>query len=175
MSLIATILIAGAVQAAPAVVPAPKPATTIVSESTAARSARRAYDGAPPTIPHEPLGGDCIVCHGEEATEAGDAVAPAFPHTKTPGLSGESRCTQCHVYRNTEKTFRASAYVGFAQDVHRRGTRKTPKAAPQRPHRGFMREDCRVCHLGPGARPELVPKHGPRPRCEACHPTKEPD
>lgn len=175
---VAAAWIAGSGHAAPtnaAVKPVPAPATTIVSESTAARSARRAYDGAPPTIPHEPLGGECTACHGEEATEAGDAVAPAFPHAKTPGLSDASRCTQCHVYRNTEQLFRASGFTGDLQDVNRKGLRKTPKAAPQRPHRAFMREDCRVCHLGPGARPELVPKHGPRPKCEACHPTKEPD
>ena len=155
--------------------PAPKPATTIVSESTAARAARRAYDGAPPTIPHEPMDGACTSCHGEEAMEVGDAVAPAFPHGKTAGLSDASRCTQCHVYRKTDQKFRPTGFAGFPQDVNRHGERKTKKSAPFRPHRAFMREDCRVCHLGPGARPELVPKHGPRPKCELCHPTKEED
>ena len=151
------------------------PTSTVVSESTAARAARRAYDGAPPTIPHEPMDGACNSCHGEEAMEAGDAVAPAFPHSKTAGLNAESRCVQCHVYRKAVATFRGSTFTGFLQDVTRHGARKARKAAPDRPHRGFMREDCRVCHLGAGARPELVPRHGPRKQCAGCHPTRDRD
>jgi cytochrome c-type protein NapB len=58
----------------------------------AARAKRRAYDGAPPTVPHAVMqrGLDCVACHTEGAVIAGKA-APPMLHEARPS------CTQCHV------------------------------------------------------------------------------
>src|SRR5438309_206520 len=57
--------------------------TALASESQR-RSARRAYDRAPPVIPHPRLGGACIHCHGDTGRELpGIGWAPPNPHLKT--------------------------------------------------------------------------------------------
>jgi hypothetical protein len=82
--------------------PAPKP---VVAAASKVRAARRAYDGAPPVIPHPPLSGTCTTCHGSAAVEVpGVGLAPPNPHLKTPGLSEKSRCRQCHVFTATGST-----------------------------------------------------------------------
>ncbi len=68
--------------------------------ATAVRSQRRAYDGSPPVIPHEPLGLDCTQCH----TDTGKAVpnfafAPANPHGDVGNLTN---CKQCHLFKSSE-------------------------------------------------------------------------
>lgn len=151
------------VQPAPAT---PKPEPTALAEIP--RAERRAYDGGPPVIPHDPMEGSCLACHDGNA-------APAFPHANTAGLSEESRCVQCHVYRTTDALFTASAFAGYPQDVNRRGERKTPKAAPKRPHRAFMRDNCLACHSGEHARAEIKTSHPERPKCALCHPAGEED
>ncbi|MFT7620409.1 MAG: nitrate reductase cytochrome c-type subunit, partial [Planctomycetota bacterium] len=85
----------------------------------AVRAARRSYDGAPPVIPHGPVGTDCTKCHtlsGEEVPILG--FAPANPHVVTKGMSVWSRCTQCHVFKEDDSTFRKSNFVGKAQAYH---------------------------------------------------------
>lgn len=132
------------------------------------RALRRAYDGAPPVIPHAPMGAACASCHNERGIEVGElGFAPPSPHGDTAGMGG-LRCQQCHVFRQTEEVWRESTFVGFAQDL-RRGGRLYPGAPPTLPHRVFMRENCLACHSGPAAREEIRTPHPERDRCRQCH------
>ncbi len=139
-------------------------------KSTAqARAARRAYDGAPPTVPHQDFGASCIVCHTGTGIEVqGVGFAPPLPHAGTPGMSALSNCRQCHVFRSTEQVFAASLFEGFPQDL-RKGDRMYPGAPPRLPHGLFMREDCAACHSGAASREEVRCRHPERARCLQCH------
>lgn len=133
------------------------------------RALRRAYDGAPPVIPHAPFGVDCASCHNERGIEVpGVGFAPPSPHAKTSGLSEISRCEQCHVQRTTEALFAENGLVAMAQDL-RRGSRLYDGAPPVIPHRVFMRENCQACHAGAAAREEIRCSHPERARCQQCH------
>jgi nitrate reductase (cytochrome), electron transfer subunit len=137
--------------------------------SAAARASRRAYDGAPPVIPHKDFGASCIVCHTAQGIEVqGVGFAPPMPHGDTLGLSEASRCSQCHVFRSTEARFVETSFSGLAQDL-RRGERMYPGAPPRLPHGLFMREACSACHSGPAAREALRCRHPERSRCVQCH------
>lgn len=135
------------------------------------RAARRAYSGAPPVIPHPPLGASCIQCH----TETGQAAppigfAPANPHLKTPGIGKSANCRQCHLFRRTEETdlFDRNLFVGY-QPATTKGDRLYSTAPPVIPHGRFMRESCVSCHSGPAARPEICCAHSERANCHQCH------
>ena len=133
------------------------------------RAARRAYDGAPPVIPHEAFGSDCTNCHGRDGIEVpGVGYAPPSPHETTPGLSAVSRCRQCHVFAVTEEQFARNDFSGLRQDL-RRGRRLHDNAPPTIPHKTFMRENCAACHTGPAAREEIRTSHPERVRCLQCH------
>ena len=117
------------------------PNSNVRRTSTIERAQRRAYDGAPPVIPHQRLGSSCVECH----TETGKAVpergfAPANPHLHTVGFSLTANCVQCHVFAQTDETFAKSDFEGFAQDL-RRGERLYRGAPPVIPHPVFMREN----------------------------------
>jgi len=133
------------------------------------RADRRAYDGAPPTIPHQSFGMRCAACHnaqGQSVPRVG--FAPASPHEGTPKAGATIRCRQCHVFVTGEGLFVASNFVGLRQDLHA-GARATPGAPPTIPHRILMREKCVACHDGPGAREEVRTSHPERWRCRQCH------
>lgn len=135
--------------------------------AAAARAARRAFDGAPPVIPHDRLGA-CLACHGEERIEVpGLGLAPKNPHGETPGM-GDARCEQCHVFQRTDEVFVASEFEGRPQDL-RAGPRAYEGAPAALPHPVFLREDCLACHAGPAAREELRCTHPERTRCLQCH------
>lgn len=141
----------------------------VVKTAALARAARRAYDGAPPTIPHQNFGMGCMNCHTERGMSVPQVgFAPPMPHEITDGLSAVSRCTQCHVFRETDETFRGSGFVGLEQDL-RTGDRAHLLAPPVLPHPIFMRENCVACHTGPAAREEIRCDHPERPRCTQCH------
>lgn len=133
------------------------------------RAERRAYDGAPPVIPHPPLGGPCTNCHSTVARELpGVGVAPPNPHLRTLGMSETSRCQQCHVFRNSNDVFVKSNFEPLRQEP-RRGERLYAAAPPVLPHGHFMREDCNACHSGLAARPEIRCSHPERTHCLQCH------
>ena len=95
-------------------------------------------------------------------------MAPANPHTHTPGMSETSRCKQCHVFRVEEDLFAESEFVAWTG--RSRVANQAHSAAPQTvPHAHFMREDCAACHSGAAARPDVVCKHSERLRCLQCH------
>ena len=64
-----------------------------LEEALLRRQARRAYDGAPPTIPHlvqQNSAADCMACH-EHALRLAEKQAPMLPH------AAFTQCNQCHV------------------------------------------------------------------------------
>jgi cytochrome c-type protein NapB len=133
------------------------------------RAGRRAYDGAPPVIPHPSFNMSCIGCHTDQGIFVPEVgFAPATPHLETPGLSRTSNCRQCHVFRETEVVLVDSDFQGRTQDL-RRGPRMYPHAPPVIPHSIFMREACAACHSGPAVREELRCSHPERLRCAQCH------
>lgn len=139
----------------------------------AARIQRRAYDGAPPTIPHAINYRDvnsCTACHSTDSNImiAGQR-APAMSH---PYLTN---CTQCHVPGDGLAFAVRSGTVGLVVDnefqgVARvgKGTRAYPGAPPTVPHRLWMRQNCVSCH-GPGMPNAFVTSHAQRQNCLQCH------
>ncbi|MCK6480763.1 MAG: hypothetical protein HUU06_08310 [Planctomycetaceae bacterium] len=140
-----------------------------VKSAASARAVRRAYDGAPPVIPHPDFRVQCAQCHTERGMSVPDyGFAPPMPHADTDGMSAMSRCTQCHAWRTTEALFRESTFVGLRQDL-RKGARGTIVSPPVLPHPVKMRENCLSCHDGPAAREEIRCPHPERVRCVQCH------
>lgn len=140
-----------------------------VKSAAAVRAERRAYDGAPPTIPHQSLGMSCEACHDAEGRYVPEVgFAPTSPHRGTARADATARCRQCHVHVADDGLFVASEFVGIEQNL-RPGTRATPGAPPTIPHRTLMRENCVACHAGPGAREEIRTSHPERGRCRQCH------
>lgn len=140
-----------------------------LEDSLATRATRRAYDGAPPTIPHaidERSATSCLACHGEGVVVQGH-VASKISHPIF------TQCTQCHV---------PSARVGiepaesppldseFQPLRSSPGSRFLPDAPPTVPHGTFMRSDCTSCHGALGA-PGLRTTHPERQSCRQCHAT----
>lgn len=133
------------------------------------RAERRAYDGAPPVIPHPSFGAACTSCHTSQGIEVkGVGFAPPSPHEKTPGMGGSPRCQQCHVFQAGESLFAENTFEGLPQDL-RSGERLYAGAPPIIPHALFMREHCLACHTGPAAREEVRCSHPDRLRCQQCH------
>lgn len=133
------------------------------------RAVRRAYDGAPPVIPHPPLGGACTNCHADTPREVpGIGTAPPNPHLKTPGLGEACRCRQCHVFAVTPELYVTNTFEGIQQKP-RGGDRLYTHAPPVIPHHVFLREDCLACHAGLGARQEIRCTHPDRINCLQCH------
>ena len=133
------------------------------------RAERRAFDGAPPVIPHGNVGATCTECHNERGVAVEDVgFAPPSPHENTMGMSNISRCRQCHVSRETDDMMVANSFVGLRQDL-RRGRRLNPMAPPTIPHKILMRQNCAACHTGEAAREEIRTSHPERIRCRQCH------
>ncbi len=147
--------------------------------SLAKRASRRAFDGAPPTIPHaidERTQPNCLVCH-ERGAKVGDRIAPMMGHRPL------SSCTQCHAPSAAarpawlrealeqlpaapeETTLTARATV---EEFGGRGARAYPHAPPALPHTRFMRERCESCHGVTGS-VGLRTSHPVRQSCQQCH------
>lgn len=138
----------------------------------AQRQARRAFDGAPPTVPH-PIPQDstaaCLACHGP-ALAVKDRVASRIPHAH------HTSCTQCHVSTAlgpvpaADTAFRepltGNDFLGLAG--YGPGTRAWPGAPPTIPHPTAMRTDCLSCH-GPAGLYGLRTPHVERAACTQCH------
>ena len=137
--------------------------------SIEARASRRAYDGAPPVMPHSAVFGDgtkvCLDCHSEGMV-IGKRVAHPMSH---PPLTN---CVQCHVEsanrmfpvgEETANTFEGRPSAG-------RGPRWTPVAPPQIPHNVTMRTHCLSCH-GEFGYPGIRTEHPQRSNCVQCHVT----
>jgi cytochrome c-type protein NapB len=140
----------------------------------AARAGRRAFDGAPPRIPHairQDAAPECLACH-EEGLRFRGLLATPMSH------SALTSCTQCHVVEaapmpggaDLEADPRAvqSLFVGLPSPEA--GPRAWAVAPPQVPHSTWMRERCESCH-GVNGRQALRSSHPERESCEQCHAT----
>lgn len=137
------------------------------------RSSRRAYDGAPPTIPHSINYRDvesCSVCHSQNANVMiAGRRSPAMSH---PYMAN---CTQCHAPYDGLAMLQHSGTVGlvvenkFIGATHSgSGSRAYRGAPPTIPHRVSMRQNCMSCH-GPGMPHAVVTSHPQRSNCQQCH------
>lgn len=136
------------------------------------RAARRAYDGAPPVVPH-PIAQDsaaaCLACHGPGLVIK-DKVASKMSHEL------HTSCTQCHVPSvgpripvqdvALKEPLAENQFVGLNAPL--KGTRAWPLAPPTIPHRTLMRNDCLSCH-GPQGLFGLRTPHPERQSCQQCH------
>jgi len=132
------------------------------------RASRRAYDGAPPTIPHavRQIGKlACLACH-DKGAKVGDKIAPAMSHE--PYAS----CTQCHVPQTSPMATKPppaltpNSFVGLKAPTN--GGRAWAGAPPTIPHKVFMRQRCGSCHGVSGANP-IRSTHPYRQSCRQCH------
>lgn len=128
------------------------------------RAVGRAYDGAPPVIPHQVvvLGRtNCDGCHVPGDTSNASRIAPPRSHQDW----GE--CRQCHVEQLVSESFVASHLEPFRNAPE--GTQQTAIAPPMIPHSTQGREQCAICHMGEQAPAALRAPHEMRPNCQQCH------
>ena len=134
------------------------------------RQSSRAFDGAPPTIPHPVRQGsasECMACHAD-GMRLGDLVANPIPH------AAFASCTQCHVVQAAPFTITAASPAASASSDFKgarsplRGERAYATAPPTIPHTTWMREKCDSCH-GVGGRAGLTTPHPERQSCTQCH------
>lgn len=139
---------------------------TAQTERSQNRDERRAYAGAPPAMPHLPLGAVCTSCHGGVPVVVEDlGISPASPHRQGGQMS---HCRQCHVPGGPADSVPESGFAGLRPGVEK-GHRAHPLAPPMIPHRLFMRENCLACHGGDAARPEIRTTHESQVNCRQCH------
>ncbi len=142
------------------------------ADVVAERASLRAYDGAPPQIPHpvrQDSAAECLACH-EEGLRLRGRLAPAMSHREL------TSCTQCHVVAEApmpgigavppDPREVPNTFVGKASPVA--GPRAWAIAPPQVPHRTWMRERCESCH-GVNGRAPIRSTHPHRESCEQCH------
>ncbi len=145
-------------------VPSPTPAQKLTS--LAARADRRAYDGAPPVIPHsvdQLSSAACLACH-QDSVRVGTKESAILPH---PYLSA---CQQCHVQDSSRRfepfVLASNGFDGLPAALE--GDRAWTGAPPVVPHSTFMRQNCSACH-GPTGAPGLESTHPWRQNCLQCH------
>ena len=153
----------------------PQPVAS-VSERKAAvdrRTALRAYDGAPPLIPHgiDTLSSaSCLSCHSQD----GDLVIAGKrpPEISHPWVTN---CTSCHV--PTDGLRQLAEHAATRLDVENAfvgkrsagsGSRAYGTAPPTTPHPVWMRQNCMACH-GPGRDQAIRTSHPERANCLQCH------
>lgn len=141
------------------------------AELEATRGERRAFDGAPPVVPHpidQASSFACLSCHGEGKVVKGK-IASKISH----GTYGN--CTQCHVPAGgpgligetvlTEK-LAGNEFAGNNSPV--KGARAFIGSPPTIPHPTLMRSDCMSCHRANGTA-GIRTTHPYRQSCTQCH------
>jgi cytochrome c-type protein NapB len=130
------------------------------------RDELRAFNGAPPTIPHpidQMTSRGCVACHSE-GLKTESLRAAKMPH---PFFAS---CTQCHVEQNSRYVeaaiFRENSFAGLK--APKSGSRAFDIAPPVVPHTTWLRDDCLSCH-GRTARHGLRTTHPWRHNCLQCH------
>ena len=136
--------------------------------SLATRAERRAFNGAPPTIPHAITGlssASCTTCHGQ-GVGLGELRARGQPHEHF------DNCTQCHApaapafLQAHAAPTSGSTWSGIGAPTE--GPRAYPDAPPAIPHTLHMRRNCAACH-GVFGWPGMQTTHPERTNCLQCH------
>ncbi len=145
-----------------------KPSEADKAESSRQRASRRAYNGAPPIIPHSVQNTNdaaCYACHSNGMQLAG-LKASVMSH---PFLVN---CTQCHAspppapFQNINSEV-ATNFVGLP--APKAGQRAYSGAPPTIPHSQWMRQNCLSCHGGPNGWAGMQSTHPWRTNCTQCH------
>lgn len=146
------------------------------------RASRRAYNGAPPIIPHS-VGSTndaaCYACHGQGMKLDGllkDSLA-AMGMDRSLRASVMSHgflanCVQCHAAPGPNALppgdwHVENHFVGLSAPPA--GQRAYPGAPPTIPHSQWMRQNCNACHGGPNGWLGLNSTHQWRTNCLQCH------
>jgi len=159
-------------------------ATTLPSDSALAspqervaaiekRTELRAYDGAPPLVPHaidHLSSAACMSCHGPgEDLVIGGKRPSEMSH---PWITN---CTSCHVPADGLRQVTApddarllveNSFIGKSSAGP--GQRAYATAPPTTPHPVWMRQNCMACH-GPGREQAIRTSHPERRNCLQCH------
>lgn len=136
--------------------------------SSKLRASRRAYNGAPPIIPHPAENTNdaaCYACHSNGVKMAG---------LKASVMSHEflGNCVQCHApmppapFQDIDHSVESS-FVGLP--APKEGKRAYRGAPPTIPHSRWMRENCNACHGGPNGWAGMESTHPWRTNCTQCH------
>ena len=135
-------------------------------DSLAEREQLRAFNGAPPTVPHpvdQMSSQSCMPCH-KEGLRSATLRASKMPHPYY------TNCTQCHVEAQSRDfytvDFRKNSFKGLPAPSF--GPRAFSAAPPVVPHSTWMRNDCSSCH-GRTAAAGLQTTHPWRRNCVQCH------
>jgi len=136
---------------------------------------RRAFPGAPPSVPHpvsdeRSIGGkDCLKCHENGGfVEKWNAYAPVTPHPEMKS------CRQCHVVQKTKILFKQTNFEKIPPPLVGKGINSALNGSPPGiPHSIQMRENCLACHAGPSAPKEIRTSHPQRVNCRQCHAVKD--
>jgi nitrate reductase (cytochrome), electron transfer subunit len=145
-----------------------KPSEAEKEASSKLRATRRAYNGAPPIIPHaieNTSDAACYACHSNGMKMAG-LKASVMSH------SFLANCTQCHApppptpFANVDVSV-DSSFVGLP--APKSGKRAFAGAPPAIPHSQWMRENCNACHGGPNGWAGMESTHPWRTNCSQCH------
>jgi len=128
----------------------------------------RQYPGSPPRIPHpvraafEGEETDCLSCHGKGGfSPEYNEFVPVTPHPEN------QLCTQCHAQATTTDLFVETNWQSIAPP--KLGLSSLGGSPPPVPHSLQLRENCIVCHTGPGAVSEIKVTHAARGDCRQCH------
>ena len=136
--------------------------------SSKLRASRRAFNGAPPIIPHEVLNTSdaaCYACHSN-GMQMADLRASVMSHQFL------DNCTQCHAppppapFADVDSSV-ATTFVGLPAPTV--GERAFPGAPPTIPHSQWMRQNCNACHAGANGWPGMETTHPWRSNCTQCH------
>ena len=131
--------------------------------------AHRAFDGAPPWIPH-PVDAEnertgttnCLNCHRDGGwVDKWRKYAPPTPHPEF------TSCRQCHVPGDGGDGFRPSGWKNPAWPAL--NAKSQPTGPPAIPHSIQYRGNCLACHAGPSAPVEIRTTHPQRTNCRQCH------
>ncbi len=142
----------------------------------AARLDRRAYDTAPPVVPHSIDEQDpraCLTCHAPgNARLIGDRLTPTISH---PSFQN---CTQCHVPASGQHELSQTPPSTIAvSSLENEFSGQQPiahdeiayeNAPPVLPHPVWMRQNCLSCH-GEGRPSAIRTSHPQRQNCLQCH------
>ncbi len=136
--------------------------------SSKLRASRRAFNGAPPVIPHAVQNtndASCYACHSA-GMQLGGMKASVMSHAYL------ANCTQCHAppAPGPLQDFATEVETNFVGlPAPKAGKRAYPGAPPTIPHSQWMRENCLACHGGPNGWAGMESTHPWRTKCTQCH------